>query len=66
VDKYPLNNLAYIAANLVGVILFSLHDSNPTAYSDSEMSDYTKIGFVVNWINAFIIQWILIYVPYHW
>jgi hypothetical protein len=62
----PLFIPAYIAANLFGIILFSLHDGSPDEYSSDYMSEATKYSFVTNWINAFVLQWILMYVPYHW
>lgn len=59
-------NAAYVASGLFGILLFSLHDGSPEDYSDEYLSETTKYSFVVNWANAFLIQWILIYVPYHW
>lgn len=65
-DQYRPTHSAYLSANLFGIILFSLYDGDPTSYSSSEMSESTKYSFVINWANAFVIQWLLIYVPYHW
>ena len=33
---------------------------------DREMSTATKYSFVLDWGNAFIIQALLLYLPYHW
>lgn len=44
------------------MILFSVKDR----MDDVEMSTATKYSFVLDWGNAFIIQALLLYLPYHW
>jgi len=66
VDKYTYRNIAFIAANIMSITLYSMHDSNPSSYSDQDMSTITKYYFLIDWVNAFCIQWLLLYIPYHW
>ena len=44
------------------MILFGVKDR----MNDEEMSTATKYSFVLDWGNAFIIQALLLYLPYHW
>lgn len=53
-------------ANAFGATVFALKDNNSESYSDKDMSIMTKYYFVVDWINAFLVQWLLLYLPYQW
>jgi hypothetical protein len=33
---------------------------------DDEMSNLTKPYAAIDWLNAFFLQWLLLYVPYNW
>lgn len=44
------------------MILFGVREK----LDDEEMSTATKYSFVLDWANAFIIQALLLYLPYHW
>jgi hypothetical protein len=58
-----INYLAFVASNAYGVVVYLISQDKP---SNNEMSTLTKYSFVINWINAYVIQWILLLVPYQW
>ena len=58
--------LVFIATNIYGSVIFFVHDANPGDISFSHMSQLTKYYFVIDWANAFLIQWLLLYLPYQW
>jgi hypothetical protein len=50
----------------MSISIYLLHDNHPSDYSDQDMSTITKYYFIVDWLTAFFIQWLLLYIPYHW
>jgi hypothetical protein len=39
---------------------------NRDDYTDEEMSNLSRYSFLGDWISTFIIQLLLLYVPYRW
>jgi hypothetical protein len=66
VDRYIHAYSAFVLSNSYGATIFALKDNNNEKYSDGDMSLMTKYYFVIDWINAFLIQWLLLYLPYQW
>ena len=58
--------LAFVATNVYEIIIFVLSEGEPEEYPDGEMELLTKYAFVMSWINAYCIQSVLLYLPYHW
>lgn len=48
------------------IINYFLAEDHDEEYDDKEMSDISEYSFVVDWANAYVIQSILLLVPYHW
>ena len=62
VDQYGCIDIAYISHGVFNFVQYVLH----ATLGDNTMSELSGYNFIVNWANAFVIQWILLYVPYHW
>lgn len=62
----PLPDSAFVLSNVYGAIIFALKDNHSESYSDGDMSLMTKYYFVMDWTNAFLVQWLLLYLPYQW
>lgn len=54
--------LAFFAGGVLCIAVFFFAGDK----GDQEASEFTKYSFVLNWINAYCIQSILLLVPYHW
>lgn len=65
-DQYVINYPAYVVSNSYGLVLYQLNESNSEKYSNEQLSVMSKYYFAVDWINAFSIQWLLLYLPYQW
>jgi hypothetical protein len=55
-----------VIANVFSIVLYKLKDNNSGEWNDEDMSALSRIYFIIDWINAFAIQWLLLFVPYHW
>ncbi len=59
-----LNKIAYTIKDLYSIILY-IAKNNQNDQTET-ISYLTRIYFAIDWMNAFLIQWLLIFVPYHW
>ena len=48
--------------NAFSYVLYGLKDGLETA----QMSYLTKYYFLIDWLTAFFMQWLLLYLPYQW
>ena len=53
-----------MAASLYAIYLFKAEQDSTT--TDEEMSSKSKYLFLVDWLNAYFIQLLMLYVPYRW
>ena len=60
-----LPNKAFIVSNTYSIAIFIISKADDSI-EGQEMSNLTKYSFVISWINAYCIQSMLLYVPYHW
>lgn len=65
IGKY-LSMSVFMLANGFGILVFILFEKDPDTYSGQTMSTLTKYFFVTDWMNAFMVQWLLLYLPYQW
>jgi hypothetical protein len=65
VGKYESDYAGFVAANAYSIVIYVL-SKNDESLNGEAMSTLTKYSFVITWLNAYVIQSILLCVPYHW
>ncbi len=59
-----IHHIGYIVKNLYGIIIYIVYNNQVEV--TEELSWFSKLYFSFDWTNAFILQTLLIFVPYHW
>lgn len=54
----------YIAKDLYGIVVYIIYAGRTGV--DNQLSWFSKFYFALDWGNAFVLQTVLIFVPYHW
>jgi hypothetical protein len=66
VAEYFCDYAAFAGSTLYSAWLYQKSQEAERSYSDAEMSKNTKYYFIIDWVNGYFIQLLLLYVPYHW
>lgn len=64
VAQYHCLHLGFLGSNVYSISLYRIY--NRDDYTDEEMSNLSRYSFLGDWISTFIIQLLLLYVPYQW
>jgi hypothetical protein len=64
VAQYHCLHLGFLGSNVYSISLYRIY--NRDDYTDEEMSNLSRYSFLGDWISTFIIQLLLLYVPYRW
>lgn len=49
---------------MYGIVIYIFYNQRTDV--GSELSWFSKLYFSLDWTNAFVLQTLLIFVPYHW